>query len=163
LSKEEKELLNELIKKGILIVYKGGKYSKTGVYDIPNKFYHLVKEKKEEPSEKLPPLEQLEKYGYMIVENENEAKSLSQTLERRIKAGEIIGTRGFDKRFYVAKTAWFSVVSEKIRELMKQGPKNILELKNSLKISEEACKVVLEIMNEHGDVIEKKRGYYELI
>lgn len=163
LSKEEKDILAELIKKGVVIVYKGGKYAKTGVYDIPNKFYYLVKEAKGEPSEKLPPIEQLEKYGYLIVENEQLAKNISQLLERRIKAGEIIGTRGFDKRFYVAKTEWFSILSDKMKELLSSGEKNLTDLKNSLKITDAACKVVLEIMNEHGDVIEKKRGHYELV
>lgn len=163
LSKEEKEILSELIKKGVVVIYKGGKYSKTGVYDIPGKFYNLVKEEKKESREKLPPIEHLEKHGYLIVENENEAKNISQMLEKRIKAGQIVGTRGFDKRFYVAKTEWLFILDDKIKGLLKSGQKNILELKNALKIDEEACKVVLEIMNEHGDVIEKKRGYYELI
>ncbi len=162
LSEREKEVLSKLIGKGAVMLYKGGKYSKTGVYEISNNVYALLKSQKSEAGEGTPE-EQLEKNGYAIVEDARDAEALCNKFEKEIRSGNIIGTRGFDKRFYVAKRSWFSGMIEKVRQSMKKGANNLADISRELKTGEPACAVVLEIMKDRGDAIEKRRGCYGLV
>ncbi|NYZ79141.1 hypothetical protein H0N99_03245 [Candidatus Micrarchaeota archaeon] len=162
LSQREKEVLSKLIERGAVLVYKGGKYSKTGVYEISNNVYTLLKSEKPEV-EGGTPEEQLEKKGYAVVEDARDAEELCKKFDREIRSGDIIGTRGFDKRFYVAKRSWFTSLFEKVRQSMRKGANNIADISRELKISEPACAVILEIMKDKGDAIEKRRGCYGLV
>ncbi len=162
LSQREKEVLSKLIERGAVKIYKGGKYSKTGVYEISNDVYALLKGEKAEAGAETPE-EQLEKNGYAIVEDARDAEGLCKKFEREIRSGEIIGTRGFDKRFYVAKKSWFSSMIEKVRQSMKKGANNLADISREVRVSEPACIVALEIMKDRGDAIEKRRGCYGLV
>lgn len=159
LSPREKEVLAKLIENGAVQVYKGGKYSKTGVYEISNDVYSLLKGEKPE-EEAGTAEEQLEKNGYAIVDDARDAEALCKKFEREIRGGELIGTRGFDKRFYIGKRSWFTGLFEKIRQSMKKGANSIDGVSKELRISEPACAVALEIMKDRGDVIEKRKGCY---
>ncbi|MFH0817534.1 MAG: hypothetical protein V1909_02760, partial [Candidatus Micrarchaeota archaeon] len=106
LTDSEKNVLESLIKKEFVELYKGGKYAKTGVYNIPRSVYPLIKDAGPKasfaqpkaqiqtqapaqivPGKKLTGMEMLEKFGYAVVENEMEARELSSKLEKRIRAG----------------------------------------------------------------------------
>jgi hypothetical protein len=162
LSTREKEVLSKLMEKGAVMVYKGGKYSKTGVYEISNNVYALLKGEKPAAAE-VTPEAQLENNGYAIVEDAREAERICKSLEKEIRSGEIVGTRGFDKRFYVARRSWLVTLNEKVRQSMKKGANNIADISRDLRISEPACAVILEMMKDRGDAIEKRRGCYGLV
>jgi len=162
LSQREKEVLSKLMGRGAVMLYKGGKYSKTGVYEISNDVYALLKSEKPEAGAGSPE-EQLEKNGYSIVEDVRDAEALCKKFEKEIRSGEIIGTRGFDKRFYIAKKNWVIGMIEKVRQSMKKGANNLADISRELRTSEPACAVVLEIMKDRGDAIEKRRGCYGLV
>ncbi|MEM3555752.1 MAG: hypothetical protein QXF56_03485 [Candidatus Micrarchaeia archaeon] len=156
LNSRERDVLYNLIRKGAVRVYKGGKYSKTGVYDISNEIYPLVK-KSETPESSL------ESEGYAVIEDVKSAERVSSALQKEISFGEILGVRGFDKKFYVAKRSWFAEKSESIRRCMGRRVRSMEEISRETKLSEPACRVVLEIMRERGEVIEKRKGFYELV
>ena len=162
LSPREKEVLSKLIEGKALKVYKGGRYSKTGVYDISNDVYALLKSDKQEVSAATPE-EQLEGQGYATVEDARDAERLCKNFEREIRSGEIFGTRGFDRRFYVARREWFIAASEKVRQGMRKGANNVADVSRELRIPEQAARVALEIMKDKGDVIEKRKGVYGLV
>ncbi|MEM3031097.1 MAG: AbrB/MazE/SpoVT family DNA-binding domain-containing protein [Candidatus Micrarchaeia archaeon] len=182
----ERKLLDGLIKKRVVTIYKGGRYAR-GVYNIPREYYPLVKKAREagpsaqpavqprlpqqlprppssaaSPPPPLSSLQHLERFGFMIVSSEAEAKSISAQLEKRIKAGEILGTRGFDRKFYVATRGLFLKLGGAVRGILKGGDKSVAEIARSLGCSEDAARTVLELLNEQGDVIEKRRGIYRL-
>lgn len=167
LSPEERELIDKMLKKGLLRIYKGGKYASTGVYDIPRSVYALLRRSRAEPEEKLMEKEgiswdaHLHKYGYVVIADENEAKAVSRQLERQIKGGTILGIRGFDKTFYIAHTNFYNKWVKRIRPLLKEE-RTHQEVARKLGMSEIACRVMLELMREHGEVIEKRRGLYKL-
>jgi len=174
LTKEEKDLLEQMKKKGLVSLYTGGKYAKTGVYTIPNEIYAIIKGNK--PRQELPSEpeklsekknlsweEHLEKYGYLIVENENDAQRISGKLEKAIKKGDILGTRGFDKKFYIADRAFYGEWNNKITPLITGKEKRVPEICNAINMSEVACRVALELMRDQGEIIEKKRGFYTAI
>ncbi len=168
LGEKERKLLESLVKRGVVTVFKGGKYAKTGVYNIPSQYYSLVKKEGAAPATPGPTrgetgIAHLEKYGYVVIESEGEAKQLSLSLEKRIKSGEIMGTRGFDKTFYVATRTFYNELAEKVRALLRAGDKSIDELSWKLGVRNDMARVALELMNQEGEVIEKKKGVYSLI
>jgi hypothetical protein len=162
LSPREKEVLSKLMGRGAVRIYKGGRYSKTGVYDISNDVYPLLKSDKPEAGLGTPQ-EQLEKNGYLIVEDSADAERICKRFEREIRSGEVLGTRGFDRRFYVARREWFISASERVRQVMDKGANSISDVSRELRMGEPASRVVLEIMKDRGDAIEKRKGYYELV
>ncbi|MCX6775560.1 MAG: hypothetical protein NT130_01800 [Candidatus Micrarchaeota archaeon] len=162
LSPREREVLSKLISKGAVKIYKGGKYSKTGVYDIKNEVYKMLKGSKIDAKE-LSTEEQFEMDGYLIIEDAREAEKICGEFDKEIRVGDIIGTRGFDKRFYVARKSLFVTLFDKVKQSMKRGADNVSDISRELKVSEPAVMVVLEIMKDKGDAIEKRRGTYGLV
>ena len=172
LSEGERKILDGMVRKNFISVYRGKKYEQTGVYDIPREVYVLLRKKEtanpgppEQVSEKVSLSwdEHLGKYGYVILGNEGEAKLVSERLEPEIKAGEIMGTRGFDKKYYIAQRKFYDVWNSRIRTLLRARREATEgEVCGALGMSEVACRVALELMREEGEVIEKKKGAYAL-
>ncbi|MFH1448088.1 MAG: hypothetical protein ABIG39_04445 [Candidatus Micrarchaeota archaeon] len=167
LSKHERDILDSLIKRGVVELYKGGKYKRTGVYNIPRKFYPLIlkanKTAPPAPPKNLTPMEKLQDYGYAIISNEGEARDISRQLEKQIKAGDYLGARAFDKRFYIADRRFYIDLSEGIRRLLIKQDSTIPQISVALKTNEDACSVALILMNNDSEVIEKKKGVYGLV
>jgi biotin operon repressor len=111
----------------------------------------------------LEPEKILEAKGYMVVEYENEAKRVSQLLERKIKNGEIFGIRGFDKKFYILSRQFYSTFYPRIVKAIAGKQSSASDIAESLKLSEPACIALLQMMKENGEIIEKRKGAYELV
>jgi len=168
LSEQEKKLLEGLIKRGFVELYKQGKYAKTGVYNIPKNLYPLIRDTKIEtpqsaPAKKLTGVEMLQKYGYAIIENEMEARDLSRFLEKQIRAGDYLGIRGFNKKFYIAEKNYYISLSERIRKLLTKKDATVEQLATELKVTDDASAVAIMLMNNESEVIEKKKGMYGLV
>ncbi|MFH1285428.1 MAG: hypothetical protein ABIH99_02485 [Candidatus Micrarchaeota archaeon] len=169
LSQKEKETLARLIGKELVNIYYGGKYKKTGVYNISRRIYPLLKNVLSQPTKPLAekpisnPLDFLEAEGYVVIEGEREAREISAKLEKRIKAREILGTRGFDRKFYVASARFFRALHEKILPILQAGDGFSESISAKLSERETACRTVLMLMADEGEVIEKKRGLFELV
>ncbi len=105
----------------------------------------------------------LERDGFLVVDNEAQARVLSQALERDIKSGDVIGVRAFDKKFYIVTSAFHAKLSALLLPLLKQGDASPAELATQLKLPEPAVIAVLQVMKDAGDVIEKRKGLFKLI
>jgi hypothetical protein len=102
--------------------------------------------------------------GYLVIDNELEAKQLSMRLEKEIKGGEIIGVRGFDKKFYIVSTSLYQNLGPRIETLLKDKQTvSPLEVSQSLNLEEPCAIAVLQVMKEQGELIEKKRGVFAAI
>lgn len=172
LSESEKKILEGLIKRNFVELYKQGKYVKTGVYNISEKVFPLIREaaaKNEPPAPspvpagKLNGFGMLQKHGYAIIDNEGEARDISRMLENQIRAGQYLGIRGFNKKFYIAEKSFYVNLSEKIRRLLAKKDLTIGQIAADLKVPEDACSVAIMLMNNESEVIEKKRGMYGLV
>ncbi len=187
ITEQEKKVLEGLIKKEFVELYKGGKYAKTGVYNISKNVYPLIREASEHMSQaqataqgqpqqaqakpapaqaqgkKLSGMEMLQKFGYAVIENEMEAREISSILEKHIRAGEYLGVRAFNKKFYIAEKGFYVSLSEKIRRILAKKEANVEQICTELKAPEDACTVALRLMNNDSEVIEKKRGMYGLV
>ena len=165
LSPAERAILTVLIEKKSVTIYSGGKYGKTGVYNIPKEIYPLLRISPAGPEQqqRIPPvssLEHLNMKGYMVIENENEAKRAVSILHEQIKLGEIIGVRAFDHKFYVATRAFFMANEGKVHKALTKEGKSVDDVAASIRLPQEAGRVLLTLMSDSGDILEKKRGLF---
>ncbi len=105
----------------------------------------------------------IEKEGLAVIENEAEAKRVSSVFEKDIKEGRVLGVRGFDKKYYVMSSEFYSSVSSKVEKALSSKDLPAQEIALEAKIDEKHAIAALQLMRENGEVIEKKRGVYALV
>lgn len=109
-------------------------------------------------------IQQLDSQGFVVLSNEVDAKEASMWLESDVKAGRVLGIRGFDKKYYIVTRDFYDRLNKKLlKELSEKKEKSITEVSESLKIPLEACIAVLCLMKEEGEVVERKRGLFTLV
>jgi TusA-related sulfurtransferase len=174
-SKREKEILENLIKKKVVEVRKSkGKEVYSIALSVYNRFLlrkkgikigkkgEIVKvETKNQEAKDI--ISNLEKEGYIVVSTEEEANELSKILENDIRMGNVIGTRGFDKKYYVVISSFFVKESQKIIELLKNGEATLQEICQKLNFEEQKAKALLTILLEKGEIIEKRKNLFQLV
>lgn len=179
LDAREQVLLNAL-KKRDLVFFSTKVYPK-GVYGLSQEAYLLaisgLQRQAATPAEKPAAREErlseraglsweahLARYGYVVMEFEGDARDASARLEKELKEGAVLGTRGFDKKYYVAQKGFYQEWGAKVRKLLREsGPSGIGLVSSRLGMSEVAARVELELMREQGELIEKKKGVYWLV
>jgi len=190
LSENELSILANLIKKKLVNVFYGKKYVKTGVYSIAtNAFQKATKteagktagyEKTQAAGTKMqatenagananaqsphvpniPIIAELEKNGFCTVENELQARLVASVLQPRIAGGDVLGVRAFDRKYYLATRKFYSENAQKAENALSK-PKGVAEVAGEIKLGLDAATVVLHLMCEKGDAIEKRRGLFE--
>ncbi|MEM4254967.1 MAG: hypothetical protein QXR53_01415 [Candidatus Norongarragalinales archaeon] len=103
---------------------------------------------------------ELESKGFVVVFAEKGAQAVSVDFEKEIKSGSIVGGRGFDKKFYLAKREFAEENSPKILKALHPSPCSVEQLVEKTKLSEDGIKALLCILMEEGEVIEKKKGVF---
>ena len=160
LTENEKRALESLIKKKIVTLYKGGKYKKTGVYSISQSIYPELIGKTDQSKKN----KSLLKNDYLIIDNKTEAQKLSAKLKEEIKSGEVRGTRGFDGKFYIATSDFYNKHRAAILKVLEKNKiANLKQINTETKLNESACLVILRLLDEKGEIIEKEKNMFSLI
>ena len=150
-SRQEKEALLSLEKKGAVTFIKSKKYPE-GVYNIQNDFYPAPK-KDAGPEKSASDLErQLFRDGYIILQDSNAAQRLSEVLQKQKNA--ITGVKGFDGKYYVVTRAHM----ERVRRVLARWRGEFVDpraLGAKFGIHPDAVKAVLKILAEGGEYTEK--------
>jgi len=105
----------------------------------------------------------LETQGFLVVTDEITAKEASQQLEFQVKHGDVLGVRGFDKKFYIASRTFYESAAAKIMAAPLEKEFTCEQAAAMAKLDGVACTAILQIMKETGEAIEKKRGLYKLV
>jgi hypothetical protein len=123
-----------------------------------------VKEAPRYPKTQSPARRSLERNGYAVALNEMEAKELSRELEADVRSGNVKGVRGFDKKFYIVTTEFFSKLAPKISKAL-EGKKEmpLKDIAEALKVEPTAALACLQVMKEMGDALEKRREVFALV
>ncbi len=111
----------------------------------------------------IGPEKLLETRGYLVIDREAEAKEASVALEKKIRGGEVFVVRGFDKKFYIVSRQFYSSFSPRIAKAIAGKQAAASDIAAGLKLNEQACTAILQIMKDQGEVIEKRRGVFELV
>ena len=113
-------------------------------------------------AEKAKPKKREEGADYLILNNEAEARQLSKGLADKIKRREVVGVRGFDKRFYVVSRAFLKKTGETVKKAAGNGA-DLKTVSERTRLPSEACLAVLSVLKEEGEVFEKKDGFYAAV
>ncbi len=172
LGEDEKAVLGELERKGLVSVFKGRKYA-DGVYSVKDSAYSLAQgaEAKPQQAQRAPPQEGvqaqpqgntlgiLNSRGYIIITDKREALMLSELLNGQMKSGAVVGVKGFDGKFYVVTRDYFNSSQAKVAQALKEEM-DAPSVAGAAKLDPEGCLAVLRLMAENGEIIEKKRGVF---
>ncbi len=186
----EKKTLDALVARRLIEVFKSAKY-KEGVYNISQRVYEAVSppivissKKTEQPASEsaaktavasvplaypssssgMPPInsaDHLAKFGYMVLNTETEAKMAMMQIAPMLKSDDVRGIRGFDKRYYVLRRSFLHQYAGLVLAQLDAGPATAEKIASALGLPGEAVSVILMIMADEGEVIEKRRGEWE--
>ena len=108
-------------------------------------------------------IDKLEEQGFIVLQTEAEASSLSLALEDSVRHGLVLGTRSFNKKFYIIMRSFFDANSANVIKSLKDGPKSVDSLVKETGLDEDAIRSMLYLLSEQGDVSEKRRDVFALI
>lgn len=106
---------------------------------------------------------QLEEKGYVVAQTEAEASSVSLALEMSIRQGQILGTRAFNKKYYIVMRTFLERNSAKLVKELRAGPKSVAALAETISVDEDGVRGILYLMAEQGDVTENRRDTFALV
>lgn len=187
LSKEEGATLKELEAKGFVNVFRGTKY-KDGVYNISDGIYPILSGSSQGENTSGKPsgimvrertmvqqpntnsaggslqrisgsIAILNNQGYLVVNDRNEERSLSEALAPRMKSGSVLGVMGFDGKLYIVTRDFFSKAESLIKPALKEDM-TVDSIAGACRIDPDGARAVLRIMAENGDVIERRKGVF---
>ncbi|MEM3841582.1 MAG: hypothetical protein QXN59_02740 [Candidatus Micrarchaeaceae archaeon] len=105
--------------------------------------------------------ELLESQGYLVISNATDAERVSSMLEESIRMGLVLGTRAFNKKFYVALRSYINKYAPKIISFISESSKHVSEIAKEVGIDEDGARAILYIMSESGDVVERKKDHFK--
>lgn len=104
---------------------------------------------------------ELVKTGWMVVANSTDAEQFSFNLKKSGFSQNVKGIRGFDGKFYIATNKFLQTACEKIKSsLEKKKERYLQEIADEINFEPDAVSVVLYLLAESGEVIEKRRGLF---
>ncbi len=185
LNESEKKILSSLIAKKAVVLYNDEK-RKEKLYSISKHVYDTFllrkrpKEKEEidqarawgeveptllrvKPGIENENVKALESKGYVVLPTEAEAAALSMAVSESIRQGQVIGTRAFNKKYYIFIKSFFDKLGNELVKQLKSGPKKVSELASQLHQDEEAIRGTLYLLAEQGDVTENRKDVFALV
>jgi bifunctional DNA-binding transcriptional regulator/antitoxin component of YhaV-PrlF toxin-antitoxin module len=189
LTNDEKKTLADMQKKRIVILFKkeGEKEYK---YSIPKMIYDKFLMRKNQANKEAPNQTQskpeeisnsketvkkwemalnpetslitsLETKGYVVFPTTAEATAASAALEESIRHGLVVGTRAFNKKFYVVTRSFLGKAAREISKAI--GPKgsSVADISKETGIDEEGVRAVLYMLAEAGDMAEIKKDIFK--
>lgn len=186
LGAREKTILQQLLDLKVVNLYKKNKIDE-GLYSISKEIYDkfLMRKKQNKEGEKaLAPkvanavyfsrpinsrdgiengnVKMLEETGYLVLQTEGEAASVSLALEESIRRGLVLGTRAFNKKFYIVTRQFFDKHNPSVLKSLREGKSKVDELAKSVGIDEDGARAILYLLSENGDAREKRRDIFVL-
>lgn len=104
----------------------------------------------------------LESKGYIVLNNDVEASSLSTLLEESIRRGLVLGTRAFNKKFYVGLRSYIAKNSTKIMKVLENGNAPLSRIAKESNLDEEGVRTILYLMAESGDIAEIRKDVFSI-
>ncbi len=103
----------------------------------------------------------LQKRGFVVLSSETEAANVSAALEDSIHRGLILGTRAFNKKFYVVTRGYITKNTSAILNLIKQKGMNVKDISKEANIDEDGARAILYILAENGEATELRKDIFK--
>ena len=101
----------------------------------------------------------LEENGFIVLSNEADAAMVSAELEDSIRHGLVVGTRAFNKKFYIGLRGYINKNAGKILKLIEQKSMDVSDIARETNTDEDGVRTILYVLSESGDVTEVRRKY----
>ena len=172
LSSQEKATLSALMQRKVVNVFRSGKYE-SGVYNVSDAIFGHSRDAAGAPQNATagkataaPAAPQrasdpLAK-GWLVLDNEGDARMLSGALSDRIKSGDVSGLRAFDRKYYYTRKDFADRWQPKLLKALEKGDKTAEELSREVGLDAEGCRALLLHMGEGGELLEKSKGKFAL-
>jgi hypothetical protein len=173
----EKTVLKELERRNLVNVFKGTKY-KDGVYSIKDSAFSMAQKGGESDgarqagrtmSQAAQPsftnqasndlAASLKSRGFIVINDRNQARALSESLSGEMKNGSVAGVKGFDNKFYVVTRNYLTQAQIAVAKALKEDM-DAATVASAAKLDPEGCMAVLRILSEAGEILEKKKGVF---
>jgi len=105
-------------------------------------------------------VEVLESKGYVVLNNEADAAMVSGALEDSIRQGLVLGTRAFNKKFYIGLRGFINRYASKILKSIDQKSMKIEDIAKDVGIDEDGVRTILYVLSESGDVTEVRKDIF---
>ena len=106
----------------------------------------------------------LQKDGFLVFKNSENAKILSVKLKEDIEGGKIQGIKGFDGFYYIAETNLYLKHRARVLDAIKAEKGILLEkVAEKAEISKMLAKIVCEFLKDEGELIEKRKDSFQAI
>ena len=102
----------------------------------------------------------LEKMGWMVLDNENDARNFGNAFPDKVKSGMVRGLRAFDRKYYFISKGFAEGMEQKIMLALSKANKTAEELSFEIGVPPEGCRALLIHLAEAGEVLEKQKGKY---
>lgn len=108
-------------------------------------------------------LDALEQNGFLVVANQAEASEISTELEQSIRTGQVIGTRAFNKKYYITLKAFVSKNATRVFKAIGTKSTPVSEISKATGIDEEGIRAILYILAENGEVTETRKDIFRVV
>lgn len=102
----------------------------------------------------------LEAKGFIVISNEVDASMVSTALESSIRQGLVVGTRAFNKKFYIGLRGYINKYASKVLKVIDQKSSNVEDIAKELGLDEDGVRTILYFLSESGDVTEVRRDVF---
>jgi len=183
LNDDEEKILEQLEKKNAVSLFKDSKGNE--LYSISKSVYDNFLMRKKQPQGAAKPVQQpvqykqaegyshiaaeenenvkeLESKGFVVIASEAEASSLSLALEESVRQGLVLGTRAFNKKFYIVMRQFFDRYGSKFLKELEKGEARVSDIAAKYNVDEDGARAILYLLAESGDVSEKRKDLFEL-
>ena len=102
----------------------------------------------------------LEAKGFLVLSNEADAAMVSAALEDSIRQGLVLGTRAFNKKFYIGLRGYINKYASRILKAIEEKSLGISEIVKETGVEEDGARTILYVLSESGDVTEVRRDIF---
>ncbi len=107
--------------------------------------------------------EELRRNGYLVIPGVSEAESASLRLESEIRSGLVIGTRAFNKKYYIVYRSFMNKHSPAIISALREKDMSTDDIAKMTGLDLDGVRSIMFILSERGEVMEKRRDFFSLI
>lgn len=107
--------------------------------------------------------DEMRRNGYVVLATRSEAENASAELEVEIRRGLVLGTRAFNKKYYIVHRAFINKNSPKLIDALRYGDINTNELSTKTGIDPDGVRSIMFVLAENGEVMEKRRDLFSLV
>ena len=101
--------------------------------------------------------------GFLVIQDVEEVRKISYVTRQEINSGEILGIRGFDKKYYILTKTSFEKIKSQILDSMASGTITYDELIENIKVPKEELNGAIELLKEQSDIIEVHKNIFKKV